>query len=575
MPHARGQRRSLAMILAVLGTLAIAFGGPASTFAGVSANGLAHRTVDLQLLSFNDFHGNLLPPSGSSGRILTPDGNVDAGGVTYLASTLDTLRQDATNSITVSVGDNIGASPLISGYFHDEPTIQALNLLHLDYSSVGNHEFDEGPAELLRMQDGGCLESSADPKTSCPDGAPTFTGADFQYLSANVVVDATGNTLFPPYAIRNVDGVRVAFIGVTLEGTPGIVTPSGTAGLTFLPEAQTINKYVDMLERKARVETFVVLLHQGAYQATGPGYINDCGDISGDAVNIVGQLSSRVDVVLTGHTHTAFNCTIPNSAGHEMVVTGASSFGRVVTDVELKIDRATGDVYNATANNVIVRRTITPDAAEDQLVGTYSGLIADVNNAVVGSITANITRTQNAAGESALGDVVADSQLEGTAAGFGTQIAIMNPGGIRADLTCPSAGGCDMTFGDLFAVEPFGNDMWIKDLTGDQLKRLLEQQATTGKVLQISEGLTYTWSASAPLDSKVSNLQLDGVPIDAATTYTVAGNAFLMAGGDGFGVLAEQASFTVGMVDLDTLVSYFAANSPVTPGGQDRITLVP
>ena len=582
MPIAHGQRRMLALLLAVLGTIAIALGGPASAFAGGSATGLAHRSVDLQLLSINDFHGNLEPPGGSSGRINVPDGSggtttVDAGGVTYLATHLNQLRAGHENSITVSAGDNIGASPLISGYFHDEPAIEALNALDLQIASVGNHEFDEGAAELMRMQNGGCRDTTTDPPDSCADH--TFTGANFEYLSANVVVKATGKTLFPAYTVRNIDGAKVAFIGVTLEGTPTIVTPAGTAGLDFLDEATTVNKYVRMLEGKRHIHTFVVLIHEGGFQAA-PSYVNNCDGISGAITDIVGNFDADVDVVLSGHTHQPYNCVLPNAGGKDTIVTSASSFGRVVTDVELKIDRATGDVYQKSANNVIVTRDVPTNPAEDAIVATYNALISDVKNAVIGSVTADLTRTANASGETSLGDVIADSQLDGTSATFGAQIALMNPGGIRADIVCDPSPPCDVTFGDAFAVEPFGNDMWLKDLTGDQLRRILEQQFDNpgpgeNRFLQVSHGFTYEWSASAPIGSKIQNMMLDGTPIDMNATYTVAGNAFLMGGGDNFTVLKEQTAFTVGMVDLDTLVSYFQANSPVSPGPQDRYTMVP
>ncbi len=584
MPIAHGQRRMLALLLAVLGTIAIALGGPASAFAGGSATGRAHRSVDLQILSINDFHGNLEPPGGSSGRINVPDGSggtttVDAGGVTYLATHLNQLRAGHENSITVSAGDNIGASPLISGYFHDEPAIEALNALGVDISSVGNHEFDEGPAELQRMQNGGCRTSTTDPPDSCPDH--TFTGADFQYLSANVVWHDTGKTLFPAYAIRNFKGAKVAFIGLTLQGTPDIVTPAGTAGLDFLPEADTVNKYVQMLAGKRHVQTFVILIHQGGFQAA-PSYVNDCTGMTGDILPIVQNLDSRVDVVLSGHTHQPYNCVLANNQGHDMIVTSASSFGRVITDVDLKIDRATGDVYQADANNVIVTRDVPTNPAEDAIVATYNSLISNVKNAQIGTISADLTRTLNAAGEESLGDVIADSQLDATSGPFGAQIALMNPGGIRTDITCDTGETppCVVTFGDAFAVEPFGNDMWIKDLTGDQLRRILEQQYDTslaGQVrnLQISHGFAFTWSASAPVGSKITSMSLNGTPIDMNATYTVAGNAFLMGGGDSFTVLKEQPAFTVAMVDLDTLVTYFQANSPVDPGPQDRITVVP
>ncbi len=332
----------------------------------------------------------------------------------------------------------------------------------------------------------------------CQDG-DGFAGASFEYLSANVVVHATGQTLFPAYTVRNVDGVKVAFIGLTLEGTPSIVTPAGTAGLDFLPEATTVNKYVDMLQHTRHIQTFVVLIHQGGFQ-TGNNYVNDCEGINGEIVPIVQAFSSRVDVVLSAHTHQPYNCVIANNQGHDMIVTQASSFGRVITDVELKIDRATGDVYQASANNVIVTRNVATNAAEDAIIAKYAALTDALSLQVEGQVSADLTRDANAAGESSLGDVIADSQLEATSGPFGAQIALMNPGGIRADIVCDPAPPCDVTFGQLFQVEPFGNDMWMKDLTGDQLQRILEQQFDNPGVgqqrfLQVSAGFSYDWSA--------------------------------------------------------------------------------
>ncbi len=573
----RHRQRALVLVAALL----VALLGPTGVVGAASPTGAAARSVDLQLLAFNDFHGNLEPPSGSSGRIPVPGGTVNAGGVTYLATHLQQLRAGHANSITVSAGDNIGASPLISGYFHDEPTIEALNALKLDIAAVGNHEFDEGSAELLRMQNGGCRPSTTDPIDSCPDPDHPFAGADFQYLSANVVRKDTGETLFPAYQIRNVDGVRVAFIGLTLEATPTIVTPSGVAGLTFKDEAETVNEIVRQLERRKRIETFVVLLHEGGIQSP-PGFINDCAGMSGAVVGIVSQLSPRVDAVISGHTHQPYDCQLPNAAGKKILVTSASSFGRLVTDVDLRIDRATGDVTQAQAENVIVTRDVPTDAAEDAIIAKYNALIADVKNAVVGSITADLTRTGNAAGESALGDVIADAQHEAADNEFGAQFAFMNPGGIRADIVCDpgEVSPCPVIFNELFTSQPFGNEMVTLDLTGAQIDQVLEQQFDNPAVgqqrfLQVSDGFTYTWSTSGAVGNKVSNITIDGVPIVPTTTYRATMNIFLSGGGDNFTVLAGGTNRVTGPVDLDALVAYFAAHSPVAPGPQDRYSVVP
>lgn len=525
-------------------------------------------TVEVQILALNDFHGNLEPPAGSSGRI----GTINAGGVEYLATHIDNLRAQNPNTVVVSAGDLIGASPLISALFHDEPTIEAFNLIGLDYNAVGNHEFDEGAAELLRMQNGGCH-----PTDGCLDG-DGFAGADFQFLAANVVNTDSGKTIFPPYAVENFRGTKVAFIGMTLEGTPTIVTPSGVAGLTFLDEADAANALVQELKRR-QVETIVVLIHEGGVQAGGD--YNSCVGISGPIVDIVNRLDDAVDAVISGHTHNAYNCVIDGK-----LVTSAASFGRLVTKVDLTIDRKSGDVVQMQADNKIVTRDVPLDARLTALVQRYGTLAAPFANRIIGTITADITRTANPAGESALGDVIADSQLPATTpVGFGEAvIAFMNPGGIRADLTYTNstAGEADgqVTYNEIFTVQPFGNSLVTMSLTGAQIDTLLEQQFDNpavgqNRILQVSNGFTYTWTASAPTGDKVSNIMLNGVPIDPAATYRVTVNSFLADGGDNFHVLKEDTNRLGGALDLDALEAYFAANSPVAPGPQNRITRLP
>ncbi len=567
-------------LAATLGLLVAALAGP--TVAKPSQQGLASRAIDVQLLSINDFHGNLEPPGGSSGRIVSAGVTTDAGGVEYLATHLRQLEAaNPQNTLIVSAGDNIGASPLISGFFHDEPAIEALNALGLDVSSVGNHEFDEGPAELLRMQNGGCyVEDGAE---TCY-GGDGFSGADFPFLSANVVVTATGKTLFPAYMIKEMHGVKIGFIGLTLEGTPSIVTPAGVAGLTFLDETETINKYAAELQSK-HVETIVVLIHEGGIQSASNTSINGCDNLTGAIVDIANGVSPAVDVMISGHTHQFYNCTVDKGSGHQMLLTSASSFGRLVTDIDLKIDRATKDVVAMSANNVIVTRDVPKDAAETAIVTKYKALSDAISQQVVGQIDATeITRTQNAAGESALGDVIADAQLAAMDDEFGAQVAFMNPGGIRTDIVCDAGESppCDITFGELFAVQPFANDMVAYDITGADIDTLLELQfdnPTPGdqRFLQISSNFTYEWSASAPVGSKVdpTTIMLDGVMVDPGTTYRIATNSFLSGGQDGFTVLASGTNRVIGPVDLNALVDYFMANAPIAPPTLDRIVMVP
>ncbi|MCC6189365.1 MAG: bifunctional metallophosphatase/5'-nucleotidase [Anaerolineales bacterium] len=540
----------------ITGVLLATFGAAAAAPPG---------TINVQILALNDFHGNLEPPSGSSGRI----GTVTAGGVEYLATHVRQLEAANPNTVVVAAGDLIGATPLLSALFHDEPTIEAMNAIGLDLAAVGNHEFDEGIYELLRMQRGGCH-----PVDGCQDGDP-FDGASFRYLAANVTWRDRGikpNTVFAPFKIRAFRGVRIAFIGMTLEGTPLIVTPSGISMLDFHDEADTVNALVPMLKQKG-VEAIVVLIHEGGFPT---GAYNECPGISGPIVDIVNRLDDEVDLVISGHTHQAYNCVIDG-----IPVTSAASFGRLVTDIDLTLDRASGEVTGVSANNVIVTRDVPLAADLTTLIGKYRALSAPLANRVIGTITGDITRTNNAAGESALGDVIADAQLAATTPPElgGAVVAFMNPGGIRADLTFAQISGGEqpgeVTYAEAFTVQPFGNSLVTMSLTGQQIKDLLEQQWVTNRILQVSNGFAYTWSASAPVGSKVSGVTIGGAAIDLGATYRVTVNSFLADGGDGFSVLVGGTDRLGGAVDADSMTDYFAANSPVAPGPQNRISMVP
>lgn len=544
------------------------------------------RTVTVQILAVNDFHGNLAPPSGSSGRVTlvdnpapTPDVTVDAGGVEYLATHIQQLEATNPRTVIVSAGDMIGASPLLSALFHDEPTIEAFNRIGLDFNAVGNHEFDEGITELKRMQNGGCH-----PVDGCLDG-DGFNGARFTYLAANVINDKTGKPLFPPYKIKTFAGVKIAFIGMTLEGTPNIVTPSGIAGYSFLDEADTVNALVKELKKKG-VEAIVVLVHEGGFPAAIDQY-NGCPGVSGPIVDIVERTSDEVDLFITGHTHQPYNCIIDGRP-----VSSAFSFGRVVTDVDMVLSRNSGEVQSISVNNVIVTRDVPKSNWMTKLIDKYNAVAAPLANRVIGSITADITRTATPAGESALGDVIADGQLDATDdPGFGDAVvAFMNPGGIRADLVYSQISGGEqpgeVTYGEMFTVQPFGNSMVTLTLTGNQIDTLLEQQfsgpndpANGGfnKILQVSEGFSYTWSASAPVGNKVdiASIMINGVPVNPTGTYRVTVNSFLADGGDGFTVLREGTDRLGGAVDTDAFEAYFQTHSPVSPGPQNRITVVP
>ena len=541
--------------------------------------------VELQLLALNDFHGQLEPPSGSSSRLPGFAGTVPFGGAEYLATQVRQLEAASKeqNTLTVAAGDLIGASPLLSAAFHDEPAIDALNRIGLDYASVGNHEFDEGPAELLRIQNGGCH-----PEDGCSDPQLPYQGADFQYLSANAFVTETKQPLLPPYAIHKVQGVKVGFIGMTLEGTPSVVTPSGVAGLEFADEAATANRYAAELQAQG-VEAIVVLLHEGGSQ-TGATDVNGCTGMTGPITQIVPQMSDAIDVVVTGHTHQAYNCRIDGR-----LVTSASSAGRLVTDIDLRLDRRTGDVLDAVANNVPVSRDVAKDPAQTALIARYRELLGPIAGEVVGNATAAIRHFNTATeqpretvfgsvpGESPLGNLIADAQLAATRE-LGSVAAFMNPGGVRADL---EAG--PITYEEAFTVQPFGNYLSTIVLTDAQLQCVLEQQFALGTVLQPA-GITYTVDPNGTSASRTApcagtrvvdgTVAIGGVPIatDNVSSYRITVNNFLADGGDGFTTFAQgtlRDDVESPEDDLAAFIEYLTATAPTPAPATDRITVAP
>jgi 5'-nucleotidase len=535
-------------------------GGPGETNA---------TTTQVQILALNDFHGQLRPPDATSsgGRI----GATPAGGAEFLASYVRDLRATNPNTLFVSAGDLIGATPLVSAIFHDEPTIEAMNLMGLDYNGVGNHEFDEGAAELTRMQEGGCH-----PVEGCFAG-DGFDGADFQFLAANVTYKASGETIFPPFAIHEFPGVDVAIVGMTLEGTPGIVTAAATADIDFHDEADSVNALVPLL-KEAGIETIIVLLHEGGNAGTGlnENTVNSCVNPTGAVVGVVTRFDPEIDLVVTGHTNWALNC--PNFANTGIMVTGAASVGRLVTDIDLTISRATKEVVAASINNVIVRRDVKPAAPDlTALINRYGEIAAPTENRVIGEASAPLTRTQNALGESSLGDIIADAQLWATsgpawpaANGAPAVASFMNSGGIRADI---NAG--PITYGEAFSVQPFANVLVTMDMTGAQIDTLLEQQFTGGNgILQISASLTYDRSNTLSNGNRISNVRIGGVLIDPAATYRVTVNNFLADGGDGYSTFLQGSNRFVGEIDLDAFARYVEMLGTVNPGPQNRITLV-
>jgi len=547
--------------------LAITLSLAAALFACAPVPQRPSTPVEVKILAINDFHGNLKPPQGGI-RIRDPQDaaktiTVTAGGAEHLATAVRELRAKNPNHIFVAAGDLIGATPLVSALFNDEPTIEAMSLMGLEASAVGNHEFDKGATELLRMQRGGCK-----PVDGCKGPQP-FKGATFKYLAASTIDSRTGRTLLPPYHVKTFQGIPVAFIGLTLKDTPQIVVPAGVAGLEFRDEAQTVNALVPELKRQG-IEAIVVLIHEGGLPS---GEYDECPGISGPIVKIVEQFDPAVDIVISGHTHRAYNCRI---AGR--LVTSADKYGTLVTEIDLVLDPASGDVREARAHNVVVRNDrFAKDAAQTALIEQYERLAAPLAKRVVGKVSAPLSRDESAAGEMPVGQLVADAQLAATVAD-GAQLALMNPGGLRAALA-GDAGG-QVRYEDLFAVQPFYNNLVTITLTGAQLQRALEQQwlnQPRPRVLQVSRGFTYAWDGSKPPGQRIvaDSLRLNGAPITPEQSLRVTINSFLAGGGDNFTVFKQDGrDARTGLMDVDALERHVTSQGTVTPGALERIRRV-
>ncbi|MGH8794500.1 MAG: bifunctional metallophosphatase/5'-nucleotidase [Stackebrandtia sp.] len=552
-------------------------------------------TTDIQMLAFNDFHGALEPPEGSGGELVELDDNgdehtVEAGGVEYLATHLDEAREGHDNSVTVAAGDLIGGSPFMSAAFHDEPSIESLNTLGMDVTSVGNHEFDEGFDELKRVQDGGCH-----PDDGCVDPDNPYEGADFPFLGANVVDEDSGMPVLPPAWVKKFDdGSKIGFIGMTLEGTDEIVSKDGIEGLDFEDEVESANYYSKLLEMVG-VNGIVVLLHEGGLPES-PAYNYDCNSsgsgagISGPVVDIAENLDPQIDAVVSGHTHEAYDCSIDDPAGDPRLVTSGASNGRLITDITMTYDFEARDIVRTSmeATNRAVTRDVDPDPDQTALIDKYGELADPIADEPVGHIAEDIPQGEDRSVETPLGDLIADIQLAATAEGdAGAQIAFMNPGGIRADLLYEAGddeGDGVVTYGEAFTVQPFSNYLVTMDLTGEQIVTLLQQQfsgsnAEENLMLQPSEGFTYTVDSSADGEDKVQadTVALDGEAIEADQVYRVTVNSFLAGGGDGFEVLTEGENAVDGGDDLEALKAWFAENSsesdPVEAPAADRVTV--
>lgn len=539
---------------------------------------LVPSRTDVTIIGVNDFHGNLLP---TSFRVPDPTDrtktvSVKAGGIEAIGGVLAQARKENPNTVFVGVGDMTGASPLISALLRDEPTIDALTALGMQVNVVGNHEFDNGLQELLRFQKGGCNSNA--PERACKY-ENTFPGAGYTYIASNVIDEKTGQRVFPAYKIVKVGPARIAFVGAVLKETPTVVTPSGVAGLRFEDEVASINSVIPQIKQSG-ADAIIALVHQGGASPDAFDVVN-CKTLTGPIVDIAKRLDSAISVIMTGHTHRGYNCMVPGPNGQDRVVIQGDAYGHLLQRLDLSIDTRTNRVLSVQAKNVVVDPAAVPaDPAMTAIVQKAKTLTDPVAQQTVATLgVEQITRAPNPAGESALGDVIADSQLAATRSPEkgGAVIAFMNPGGIRADLpvNVPNPER-RVTYGDAFTVQPFGNVLTVITLTGAQIKAALEQQfdnpaAGQNRILQVSEGFAYTWDNSKPKGEKVSNVTLNGQPLDPAASYRVTVNSFLADGGDNFTVFTQGTNRLGGDVDLDALVNYLKAKT-VMPGPQNRIT---
>lgn len=566
--------------------------------------------LTLRVIGFNDFHGNLesgtlsltLPDPRQSAATL----RVAAGGAAEMAGLVAALRSQATHSVVVSAGDMVGATPLVSALFRHESTVEAMNLLGVDVATAGNHEFDAGTAELQRLVAGGCAATRPDePVQSCALH-PRYAGMRFPLVLANVL-RADGQPLFAPSWVRQVGGVRVGFIGAVTRSTPTIVVPAGVAGLRFEDEADAINRAADALQAQG-AKAIVAVVHEGGElpRPAGPGAVTgavaDWNDragpgLSGDIVGIVRRLSPQVDLVLSAHTHQGYNCWVDGRP-----VMQAYALGRGLSVADLVLDPATGDVDRArtitrnlpvlnAGTDAAVRATLLaaepapfaaalraaqPVAAVQASVSAYAAAAAPRVQRPVGRIGSGFDRSGRT--DWPAGRLIADAQLAATRAPErgGAQIALMNPGGVRANLACAGTPPCTVTYGDVFTMQPFGNSLVVMTLTGAELKALLEGQRQPGRAepsfLQPSAGLSYRWVDSAPPGQRVQDLRLDGQPITPDRSLRVTVNSFMADGGDGLRLLKAGRDRLGGGQDIDALMAHLQATTPTAAPA--RITWV-
>jgi 5'-nucleotidase len=556
------------------------------------------KNQTINILAFNDFHGNLEPPK----RFIEADDPNDSsktvripvGGVSYFADAIKKLRAQYPNNAVVSAGDLISASPLTSSLFLDEPTIETMNDIQIDFNAVGNHEFDRGTDELRRLQNGGCQQyTSAKP---CQIN-PNFEGAKFNFLAANVSMKADPNkTLFPAYKVKTYGGIPVAFIGMTLKATPSIVSAAGIKDVNFNDEADTVNALIPELKKQG-IEAIVVVVHEGVAPSTKFNK-KTCEGLSGPLLGILDRLDPAVDVVVSGHTHQSYICDYSTKNPQKpFLLTSAGQYGTIITNIQLELDGKTGNVIKKDAAQVPVQSeaytsgTTTVNLTDlyqkfnktpsiEAILDKYRQAVTTISARVVGSADGVINRNATESGESALGNLIADAQqaMALTASNQGSDFTLMNPGGVRADLQVNTNN--QITFGDVFTVQPFGNSIVTLSLTGKQIRDVLEQQwsganAATVRILQPSKEFSYSYKKDNSASPRASNILVAGQALDDSKVYRVTVNSFLADGGDNFTVLKEGKNPVGGGQDIDALEKYVFVHSPLTAPKTDRIKVTP
>lgn len=562
-----------------------------------SATQPERQNQSINILAFNDFHGNLEPPKRFIEAEDPTDTNksvrIPVGGVSYFADAINKLRAQYPNNAVVSAGDLISASPLTSSLFLDEPTIETMNEIKIDFNAVGNHEFDRGTDELRRLQNGGCQQYTT---TKPCQINKDFAGAKFNFLAANVSLKADPKrTLFPAYKIKRYGNIPVAFIGLTLEATPTIVSAAGIKDVDFHDEAETVNSLIPELKKQG-VEAIVVVVHEGVAPSTKFN-AKTCAGLSGPLTGILDRLDTAVDVVVSGHTHQSYICDYSTlNPQKPFLLTSAGQYGTAITNIKLELDGKTGDVIKKDAQQVPIQSeaytsgTTTVNLTNlyekfnktpsiEAILDKYRQAVTTISARIVGTTTTVINRNAAESGETALGNLIADAQQAAalTASNQGSDFTLMNPGGVRADLQTNSNN--QITFGDVFAVQPFGNSIVTLSLTGQQIRELLEQQwsaanADRPRILQPSKELSYAYKKDATAVPRATQIMISGQALMDSKSYRVTVNSFIADGGDNFTVLTKGTNRVGGGQDIDALEKYINQNSPVQAPETNRIKVI-